>query len=217
MFASATPQRSAVLPSDLGIHYVLDDNRVNLSDHKATMPDVIVHNNTSTLNIAFSVTTALWFHNSVNPDQTVHFPLATFVHGFEARIDSGLNRLSSDENWKRIWEIGIDCAVGATAVTLGTGWRGSWRARFSHQFSCTCWCWCHLECCERMLVFFCHIPRVLLIEPDLDTVGAQYSQSGEGAVCVCKVRIPFHDKHYSVRHLNGRFALWDDDGNHSIN
>jgi len=65
--------------------------------------------------------------------------------------------------------------------------------------------------------FFCHIPRALLMEPDLDTLGAQYSQSGEGAVCVCKVWIPFHNKHYSVRHLNGRFALWDDDGNHSIN
>ena len=213
MFASATPQRSAILPSDLGIHYVLDDNRVNLSDHKATMPDVIVHNNTSsTSNIAFSVTTPLWFHNSVNPDQTV-------VHGFEARIDSGLNRFSSDENGKKIGEIGMACAVHATAVTLGmVGFFGGvWKTRFSRWFSCTFWCWWHLECCERMLVFFCHIPRVLLIEPDLDTVGAQYSQSGEGAVCVCKVWIPFHNKHYSVRHLNGRFALWDDDGNHSIN
>jgi len=88
------------------------------------MPNVIVHNNTSsTLNIAFSVTTPLWFHNDVAPDQTVHFPLASFAHGFEARIDSGLNRFSSDESWKKIGEIGTACAAGATAaVTLGTGW-----------------------------------------------------------------------------------------------
>src|SRR6266498_4878569 len=87
------------------------------------MPDVIVHNRTpSTLNIAFSITAPLWFHNEVNPDQTVHFPLSTIVHGFEARSDSGLNRFSSDESWKKIGEIGTACAVGATAVTLGTGW-----------------------------------------------------------------------------------------------
>ena len=37
----------------------------------------------------------------------------------------------------------------------------------------------------------------------LDTVGAQYGQSGEGAVCVSKVWIPFHEKHYSVRQRDG--------------
>ena len=183
------------------------------------MPDVIVHNNTSsTLNIAFSVTTPLWFHNSVNPDQTVHFPLSTFVHGFEARIDSGLNRFSSDESWKKIREIGTACAVGATAVTLGTGWllgafgrQGSPVGVAALAGAGATWnaanaCW-----------YFGFIYVGVLLISVLDTVGAQCSQSGEGAVCVCKVWIPFHDKHYSIRDLNGRFALWDDDGNHSIN
>jgi hypothetical protein len=95
----------------------------HIHDHKATMPTVTVHNNTSsTLNVAFSITTPLAFHNDVQPDQRVHFPLATFVHGFEARVDSGHNRFSSDESWKKIGEISTACAAGAAAVTLGTGW-----------------------------------------------------------------------------------------------
>jgi hypothetical protein len=74
------------------------------------------------LNVAFSITTPIAFHNDVQPDQRVHLSLSTFVHGFEARVDSGHNRFSSDESWKKIGEIGTACAAGAAAVTLGTGW-----------------------------------------------------------------------------------------------
>ena len=87
------------------------------------MPNVTVLNTTSsTLNVAFSITTPLAFHNDVKPDQKVHLHLSTFVHGFEARLDSGHNRFSPNESWKKVGEIGTACAAGATAVTLGTGW-----------------------------------------------------------------------------------------------
>ena len=43
-------------------------------------------------------------------------------------------------------------------------------------------------------------------------MGAQYGQSGEGAVCVSKVWVPFRDKQYSARQRDDRFVLWDDDG-----
>lgn len=87
------------------------------------MPTVTVHNKTSsTLNVAFSIATPLAFHNDVKPDNKIHLPLSTFVHGFEARIDSGRNRFSPDESWKKVGEIGTACAAGAAAVTLGTGW-----------------------------------------------------------------------------------------------
>jgi len=92
-------------------------------DRKATMPNVTVHNKTSsTLNVAFSIATPLAFHNDVIPDKTVHLHLSTFVHGFEARIDSGHNRFSSDESWNKVGEISAACAAGASAVTLGAGW-----------------------------------------------------------------------------------------------
>jgi hypothetical protein len=87
------------------------------------MPTVSVHNKTSsTLNVAFSIATPLAFQNDIKPDEKIHLPLSTFAHGFEARIDSGQNRFSSNESWQKVGEIGTACAAGAAAVTLGTGW-----------------------------------------------------------------------------------------------
>ena len=58
-----------------------------------------------------------------------------------------------------------------------------------------------------MLVFFCHYFCQTLLISVLDTVGAQYGQSGEDAVCVSKVWVPFYEKHFSVRHLDGGMTM----------
>ena len=87
------------------------------------MPDITVHNQTSSpLNVAFCVTTPLAFSNDVQPDQTIRLHLASFVHTFEARVDSGDNRYSPGESWQKVGEIGTACAAGVAAVALGTGW-----------------------------------------------------------------------------------------------
>jgi hypothetical protein len=48
--------------------------------------------------------------------------------------------------------------------------------------------------------------------------GAAYGQSADCVVVsVGGLWIPFHDKHYSIRLMEGRFVLWDEDDNRSLN
>jgi hypothetical protein len=87
------------------------------------MPDVTFQNQTSfILNIAFSISTPLAFHNEIEPNQTINLHLSTFRHHFEARIDSSGNRFSREQSLKKIGEIGTASLAGVAAVALGTGW-----------------------------------------------------------------------------------------------
>lgn len=95
------------------------------------------------------------FHHNTS-DQKVHFPLPTFVHGFEAHINSGQNRFPPT----RIGRRSERQAQRVAAVTLGTGWLfGAFWGQGSPIGSAALasQCWCHLRCCERTLVLYIYI------------------------------------------------------------
>lgn len=87
------------------------------------MPEItVINQTTSTLNMAFSISTPLAFHNGLNPQETIRLNLAAFRHHFEARVDTGWNRFSTEQSLTKIAEIGTACLMGTAAVVVGTAW-----------------------------------------------------------------------------------------------
>jgi len=136
--------------------------------------------------------------NEVEPGQTMRMPLASFVHTLEVRLDNRSNRFSPADGWMKFGEIAGACAAGTMAVGLGAGavlgaFSGHTRAAIGGLAAAdAAWRAAHAG-------------------------GARFGGTIDGVVLMATdLWIPFHEKHYSVRQVNGNFALWDEDEDRSL-